>query len=113
MRQAGILAAAGLIALEKMPSRLHEDHANAKFLAQGVAQLPGIRLDANRVQTNIVIFEVIKPGLSAPEVTRKLAEKNVLASAIGPSQVRFVTHMDVDRAACEQALTALQAIFSN
>jgi threonine aldolase len=113
MRQAGILAAAGLIALEKMPSRLHEDHANAKFLADGVAQLPGIKLDASRVQTNIVIFEVIKPGLAAPDVTRKLAEKNVLASAIGPSHVRFVTHMDVDRAACALALDAMRAIFAN
>ncbi|MCU1285491.1 MAG: L-threonine aldolase [Acidobacteriales bacterium] len=111
MRQAGILAAAGLIALEKMPARLSEDHANAKFLADGVAQLPGIKLDSSRVQTNIVIFEVTKPGVAAPDVTRKLAEKNVLASAIGPSHVRFVTHMDVDRAACSRALEAMQQIF--
>jgi threonine aldolase len=113
MRQAGILAAAGLIALEKMPSRLQEDHANAKFLADGVSKLPGIKLDATRVQTNILIFEVTKPGVAAPDVTRKLAEKNILASAIGPSHVRFVTHMDVDRAACAKALEAMQSIFTN
>jgi threonine aldolase len=65
------------------------------------------------VQTNIVIFEVAKSGVAAPDVTRKLAEKNVLASAIGPSQVRFVTHMDVDRAACARALDAMRTIFPN
>jgi threonine aldolase len=65
------------------------------------------------VQTNILIFEVTKPGVAAPDVTRKLAEKNVLASAIGPSHIRFVTHMDVDRAACAQALDAMKEIFSN
>jgi len=113
MRQAGVLAAAGLIALEKMPARLHEDHANARLLAEGVAGLPGIRLDVSRVQTNIVIFEVDRKDMAAPDLTRKLAEKNILASAIGPSRVRFVTHMDVDRAACEQALEAMRTVLKN
>lgn len=109
MRQAGILAAAGLIALEKMPLRLAEDHANAKFLAEGIAQTPGYSINPANVQTNIVIFEITKQGFGALDVTRKLAERNVLASGISATQVRLVTHMDVDRAGCEVALEALRA----
>jgi threonine aldolase len=111
MRQAGVLAAAGLIALEEMPKRLHEDHANARFLAEGVAKLNGIKLDASRVQTNIVIFEIVNQ-LEAPQVTKRLAERQILASGIGPKHIRFVTHMDVSRSDCEQALAAMQEIFS-
>jgi threonine aldolase len=112
MRQAGILAAAGLIALEKMPARLHEDHANAKFLAEGIADLPGVKLDVSRVQTNIVIFEVDRKDMTAADLARKLGEKNILASATAPTRVRFVTHMDVDRAACAQALEAMRDILT-
>jgi len=82
-----------------------EDHANAKFLAEGIADLPGVKLDVSRVQTNIVIFELDRKDMAAPDLARNLGEKNILASAIGPSRVRFVTHMDVDRAACAQAST--------
>jgi threonine aldolase len=110
MRQAGILAAAGLIALEKMPERLHEDHANARFLAAGLARIAGVRLNVSRVETNIVIFEVTKKG--APEVVQGLLERQILASAIGPKHIRFVTHMDVDRTDCESAIAAMQQIFS-
>lgn len=112
MRQAGILAAAGLIALEKMPARLHEDHANAKFLAEGIANLPGVKLDVSRVQTNIVIFEVDRKDMMAADLARKLGEKNILASATTPTRVRFVTHMDVDRAACALALDAMRQILN-
>jgi threonine aldolase len=110
MRQAGILAAAGLIALEKMPTRLHEDHANAKFLAEGLVGLPGIEVDPTRAQTNIVIFDVSGTGMSASEFTHKLAEKNLLAGTADAQRVRFVTHMDVNRQACEQALEAVKAV---
>ena len=109
MRQAGILAAAGLISLEKMPLRLHEDHANARFLAEGIAQTAGYRIDPTSVQTNIVIFEITKQGVGALDITRRLAERNVLASGISATQVRLVTHMDIDRADCEVALEALRA----
>jgi threonine aldolase len=111
MRQAGVLAAPGLIALEEMPARLHEDHANARFLAEGLARIKGIRLDPRRVQTNIVILE-IEGGMSAAEVTKELAERQILASGIGPKHIRFVTHMDVSRSDCEQALAAMEKIFS-
>ena len=110
MRQAGILAAAGLIALEKMPARLHEDHANARLLAEGLFGLPGIEIDPTRVQTNIVIFDVSGTGMSTSEFTHKLAEKNLLAGTADAQRVRFVTHMDVNREACERALEAVKAV---
>ncbi len=110
MRQAGILAAAGLIALEKMPARLAEDHANARFLADGLARVPGIKLDPSRVPTNIVVFDLSGTGMSSAELSRRLAERNVLMNGINPELMRLVTHMDVDRAACTRALEAIQEI---
>lgn len=110
MRQAGVLAAAGLIALEKMPARLHEDHANARFLAEGLVGLPGIEIDLSRVQTNIVIFDVSGTGMSANQFTQKLAEKNLLAGTADAQRVRFVTHMDVDREGCERAFEAVKSV---
>jgi threonine aldolase len=109
MRQAGILAAAGLIALEKMPARLHEDHANARVLADAITRIPGISL-VGQVQTNIVIIELA--SRNATDVGRQLLERQILASALGPKHIRFVTHMDVDRADCETAVSAMQEIFS-
>jgi threonine aldolase len=108
MRQAGVLAAAGLIALEEMPKRLGEDHANARLLAESVAKSPRVTIDLGAVQTNIVIFELKDKG-GAPEFVAGLKAKGVLASAIGPHAVRFVTHYDVDSAACERATTIVSA----
>jgi threonine aldolase len=110
MRQAGILAAAGLIALEKMPLRLHEDHANAQLLAQGLAQIGGIRIDPRKVQTNILVFNIIGTGMNTADFSRKLAEKNVLAAGIDPENMRFATHMDVSPEDCEKTLEAVRAI---
>jgi len=110
MRQAGVLAAAGLIALEKMPARLHDDHANAKFLAAGLAQISGIRLDAGKVATNILVFNVAATGMSSFDICTKLRERGILASGIDSEHIRMVTHMDVDRAACARALEVVQAI---
>jgi threonine aldolase len=110
MRQAGILAAAGLIALEKMPARLRDDHSNARFLADGLAATQGIRLDPRKVQTNIVVFDISGKGMDSVEFSRRLAERNVLANGIDPQTMRMVTHMDVDRAGCERALEAIRAI---
>jgi threonine aldolase len=106
MRQAGILAAAGLIALEQMPSRLHEDHANARLLAEALAQMEGVAIDLDTVETNIVIFQ-LTGGRSAPALVARLKARGVLASALGPETVRLVTHLDVDRAACVQAAEVL------
>jgi threonine aldolase len=106
MRQAGVIAAAGLIALEEMPSRLHEDHANAKLLAEAVAACENVELDASTVQTNIVIFE-LKNGANAAEFVASLREQGIWCSAIGPHAVRLVTHFDVSREDCEQAANAM------
>jgi threonine aldolase len=102
MRQAGILAAAGLIALNEMPGRLGEDHANARLLAEAVAKSAIVEIDLGGVQTNIVIFE-LKGKRDAGALVARLKEHGVLASAIGPHRVRFVTHYDVTRAECERA----------
>jgi threonine aldolase len=105
MRQAGILAAAGLIALEKMPLRLHEDHANARLLAEGLAKLPEVEIDLNVVQTNIVIFQ-LKTRPPA-DLVANLKSKGILMSQVGPRAVRLVTHHDVDQAACQIAAATL------
>lgn len=102
MRQAGILAAAGLIALEEMPARLHEDHANARILAERLAALPEVELDLHSVQSNIVIFH-LRGGRDAGSVVRSLKDRGVLAGAVGPHAVRFVTHNDVSKSACSHA----------
>lgn len=107
MRQAGVLAAAGLIALEQMPARLAEDHANARFLAERIAEAPGLRIDPGCVQTNIVIFDVSGTGLSAPEWVARMKQRGVLLNAVSPTAVRIVTHCNVDRAACERAMEAI------
>ncbi|MDX6404147.1 MAG: threonine aldolase [Blastocatellia bacterium] len=111
MRQAGVLAAAGLIALEESPEGLPEDHANAKLLAEGLAELPGIKIDPERVVTNIVIFEVSATGMTADGICAQLQERGVLASGFG-SSIRMVTHYDVSRADMETALRELNEMFS-
>jgi threonine aldolase len=108
MRQVGILAAAGLIALEEGPKRLDEDHQNAKFLARGLAQIPGIKIETEKVVTNILFFDVSGTGLTAPEVSQRLKAKNVLANPYDSNLIRMVTHLDVDRAGCERALGAVR-----
>jgi threonine aldolase len=110
MRQAGILAAAGLIALDKHAMRLHEDHANAHFLAVGLARIPGIRIDPSRAPTNILIFDISGAGLTSAEFTRQLRDHGILANGVDPVTMRFVTHMDVNRDACARALAAVESI---
>jgi threonine aldolase len=110
MRQAGVLAAAGLIALEEGPQRLHIDHANARFLAQELAQIPGISIDAAKVVSNILFFDVSGTGLTAPEISKLLAAQGVRADPSDPRTIRMVTHLDVDRAGCERALKVLREI---
>jgi threonine aldolase len=106
MRQAGVLAAAGLIALEQGPARLHEDHANARLLAEALANMEGVAIDLDAVETNIVIFR-LTGGLSAAELVARLKKRGILASTVGPDAIRLVTHLDVDRAACVTAAEAL------
>ena len=104
MRQAGVLAAAALVALEEGPKRLHLDHENAKLLAQGLANIPRIRIQAEKVQTNIVLYDVSETGMTPTEFLKRLGERNVLGGPVDARRVRMVTHLDVDRADIEQAL---------
>ena len=90
MRQAGVLAAAGLIALETMPARLNEDHANARLLAEAISHIDGISIDLDAVETNIVIFHVTG-NLSAPDLIERLKMRGILASTIGPDAIRLVS----------------------
>lgn len=110
MRQAGIIAAAGIVALETMVDRLQEDHANARILAEGLETLPGIEIDLSTVQTNIVIFTVNRKDLDAPGLALKLGEQGIRCFAVSPERIRMVTHKDVDRAGILRALEVLKSI---
>jgi hypothetical protein len=112
MRQAGVLAAAGLIALEDTPRRLAADHANARFMAEALGRVPGIQVDLSTVQTNIVIFDVSGTGLAPSEFSARLKQRGVLSNGINARQMRLVTHYDADRRACEQALAAIEEVAS-
>jgi threonine aldolase len=103
MRQAGTLAAAGLIALEEMPERLYEDHRNATLLAKRLGTAPGIKMDIASVQTNIVIFDIGQLGVTTVEYSGELKRRGVLANGVNSTHMRFVTHMDVTREQCEKA----------
>jgi threonine aldolase len=109
MRQAGVLAAAGLIALEEMPARLGEDHANAWFLADGLARIAGVRV-LHEVQTNIVIFDVGGTGLTIREFSARLKARGVLINGVSGTEMRLVTHNDMGRPDCESALRALEEV---
>jgi threonine aldolase len=110
MRQAGVLAAAGLIALDESPARLHRDHQNARYLAECLSQVPGIAIDPGRVTTNIVIFDISGVGVSTAQFSRELKSKRVLANGISPTHMRAVTHVDVSREQCEQAAEILARV---
>jgi threonine aldolase len=111
MRQAGIIAAACLYALDHHVERLAEDHENARRLAEGLAEIPGIDLDPATVETNIVWLEIHGP-ISAPDLAAALKERGVLIGAFGPTRMRAVTHLDVDRADIDAALQALRRALS-
>jgi len=108
MRQVGVLAAAGIVALEKMTARLADDHANAQLLARGVAEIPGVKIDPEKAQTNIVIFDIGDTGMNTTELAARLKAREVLANGISPREIRMVTHHDVSRADCETALSAIR-----
>ena len=111
MRQAGVIAAAGLVALEESPKRLHEDHENASRLAVGLAELPGIKIDPEKVITNIVIIDVAETGKTADGICAELRERGVLAIGFG-SSIRMVTHYDVARPDIEKALVEFRSVLS-
>jgi threonine aldolase len=110
MRQAGVLAAAGLLALEEGPKRLQEDHDNAQVLAKRLERVPAVQLNAGMVQTNIVIFSVKPSGLTSAEFLSRLATRNVLAVPVDAERVRMVTHLDVSRSDIETAADAVASV---
>ena len=106
MRQAGVLAAAGLIAIEEMPRRLQEDHANARLMAEALNNTDGVEIDPETVETNIVIFR-ITAAVTHQELVARLKARGVLVSSVGPQLVRLVTHRDVGRGHCMRAAEVL------
>jgi len=111
MRQAGIIAAAGIIALEKMVDRLKEDHENAQILAKALAKLDGIRI-THPVQTNIIIFDVSDLNTTAERFIASLAERGVKASQFGRTLVRMVTHRGIEREDIEYAISVVEEVVS-
>ncbi len=109
MRQVGILAAAGLVALEESPPKIATDHENAKRLAEGLANLKGVKINLETVQTNIVIFDVSEAKLSSNEICEKLKDENILAIPFG-KQIRMVTHYDVSSDDIKKTLEVLHKI---
>ena len=112
MRQAGVLAAAGIVALETMIDRLADDHANAKYFAESVADIPGIALDPARVRTNIVFFDLAVGAPSAAEMAERLARAGVLIGPAGERRMRAVTHYGIERADIDAAIGAMKSAFN-
>ncbi|MGH9356936.1 MAG: threonine aldolase family protein [Terriglobia bacterium] len=112
MRQVGVLAAAARVALEESPKRLHIDHLNARFLAEGLAEIPGIAIDPSKVVSNILFLEVSGSGLTSFEISQRLAAEKVLANGVTPASMRMVTHCDVDRPGCERALQVIRQVLA-
>ena len=113
MRQAGILAAAGLYALEHNIARLHEDHANAQLLAQGLAKIPGIVIDEKAVETNIVIFDVGGINIEPDQLLNTLKDEGVLLSRFTPTTFRAVTHLDISRQDILDAMDILKNVLES
>ena len=111
MRQAGIIAAAGIVALESMVERLAEDHTRARALTAGLGTIPGILLDPGTPATNMIFFNLADSvGLSTIQIENKLEEHGILAHASGPRRFRLVTHVGVDDRGVEQTVAAFRAI---
>ena len=113
MRQAGVIAAAGLIALEKGPKRLRIDHENAGLLAGRLAEIPGIRINPAKVQTNIVIYDIQQTGLSSADFLAELARRKVLGVPVDAEKIRMVTHLDVDRKDVEEAVETIREMLKS
>lgn len=112
MRQAGVIAAAGIVALEQMVDRLAEDHANAEALAAGLAELPGIEVDEVAVRTNIVYFRITRPDLDAPVLVARLDESGVRMLPLDPRRARAVLNYHVTAADVQTALAVVRAVLS-
>ena len=113
MRQAGIIAAAGIYALRHHVERLAEDHANAKALATGLAEIATLQLNSNEVETNIVIIDISKTGRSSQEISDRLLERGLRMSIISPTCLRAVTHLDISPHQIEGALQIVHEVLQD
>lgn len=113
MRQAGIIAAAGVYALAHHVARLAEDHAHAQMLAQALAELPGVNLNPADVETNIVIFDTRATGRAAPDIAAHLEQEGLRLSVVGRTKLRAVTHLDVSRQDVQAAIAVLRRVLSS
>lgn len=111
MRQAGIIAAAGIVALETMIDRLADDHATAKALAQGLSDVPGFNIDLDKVETNMVYVDHSGTGLSTEDMLSRLKSVSILASGSPPNRIRFVTNRHHDMATIEEAVRRIRTLF--
>ena len=111
MRQVGIIAAGGLYAVKNNLGRLADDHASASLLAEGLSKFDLFDIDLTRVQTNIVIVNIVSDEFS-DAILERMAKVGVWAVPFGPKKLRFVTHLDVTRADCEEALQRLDTVFN-
>ncbi len=112
MRQAGIIAAAGIVALNDMVDRLADDHANARRLAQGIAALPGISLDLDLVQTNIFYFDLDHPRWTTKQFVQALRQQDIGVLDTGPNRIRVVTHYGIEAEYIEESIAAFETILS-
>lgn len=110
MRQAGIIAAPGIVALESMIDRLREDHRNARRLAEGITKIKGIHIDLHFVQTNIVCFNIDGLGITADFFISKLKKKSILALPLNENKVRMVTHRGIEKEHVEKAIATIESI---
>ena len=112
MRQVGVLAAAGIVALEQMVDRLQEDHDNARLLAEGIAAIPGLSLDPQTVQTNIVFFDFVDSRMTVEQFVQALHKAGVWVLALGPGRVRAVTHYGIEKAHVQEALQVMRQVMT-
>jgi len=112
MRQSGIIAAAGIAALEQMVDRLAEDHENAKRLAEGIARIPGLSIELNRIQTNIVYFDVADDRFDAGALVKQLVGRGVKILQVGPGRLRAVTHYGINAEDIDLALAAMSEVMA-
>lgn len=112
MRQAGVLAAAGLVALKESPAKISIDHTNARYLATSLIDVPGIAIDPSVVETNILFFDCGGSGMEAFELSHRLREKGVLANAVSATRMRLVTHHDVSYEDCSVAVNVMREVLN-
>jgi threonine aldolase len=112
MRQAGVIAACGIVALENLVNRLADDHVNARLLAEAVNEVPGLRVDLESVETNMVNVDHTDTGLTTPEILARFQSAGLLASGRPPRQFRIVTNRHHDRAAVDEAVQRIRTALS-